>query len=137
MSVQTAPTGTCLCGELTYSVDGPLRNILHCHCLNCQRVSGNFVASSGCATADLTIHDEQTLRWFDLGYARYGFCSTCGSSLFWQGAEHTDRTSLQAGSLLDPSGLELEGIWFVADAQSHNAIDTTVPHFDGNGDGNV
>ncbi|MDW3176206.1 MAG: GFA family protein [Acidimicrobiia bacterium] len=133
---QGAPTGGCLCGAITYHVDGPLRDVLHCHCLNCRKISGNFVASSGSATEDLTISDaEGALRWFDLGYARYGFCSTCGSSLFWQGAEHADRTSIQAGSLDDASAISLVGVWFADEAQSHVLVDESVPHFAGNDDG--
>jgi hypothetical protein len=126
-------TGGCLCGRVTYRVDGPLRDVLHCHCINCRKVSGNFVASSGSATSDLVIADEDhSLRWYDLGYARYGFCSTCGSSLFWQGAEHTDRTSIQAGSLDDASSVSLLGVWFANDAQPHVTMDHSVPHFGGN-----
>lgn len=132
----TTATGGCLCGAITYVVDGPLRDVLHCHCVNCRKISGNFVASSGSATSDLTITDDQrTLRWYDLGYATYGFCSTCGSSLFWRGAEHTDRTSIQAGSLSDTSDLALAGVWFAEEAQGHLLIDASVPHFARNDDG--
>lgn len=132
----TEPTGGCLCGAVTYVVDGPLRGILHCHCVNCRKVSGNFVASSGSATSDLSISDDDdVLRWYDLGYAKYGFCSICGSSLFWRGAEHEDRTSIQAGSLSDASERALVGVWFAEDAQSHLIVDETVPHFAGNDDG--
>lgn len=127
------PSGGCLCGAITYSVDGPLRDVLHCHCVNCRKVSGNFVASSGSATEDLLIEDiGDVLRWYDLGYARYGFCSTCGSSLFWRGAEHTDRTSIQAGSLHDASTISLIGVWFAEEAQPHLIVDESVPHFAGN-----
>ena len=38
--------------------------------------------------------------------ARRGFCSTCGSSLFWKAPE-LDRTSIAAGSLDEPTGLAL------------------------------
>lgn len=104
--------------------------------MNCRKISGNFVASSGSATDDLTIDDHgDVLRWYDLGYARYGFCSICGSSLFWQGADHRDRTSIQAGSLDDASTISLAGVWFADEAQPHLTIDRTVPHFAGNDDG--
>lgn len=130
-------TGQCLCGNVSYDVDGPLRNILHCHCENCRRVSGNHVASSGAATEDITVYGDEHLRWYDLGYARYGFCGTCGSSLFWVGAEHADRTSIQAGSLNDASGLTLDGVWFADEAQSHLTVDANVPHYQGNGGSTV
>ena len=136
MGSSVEPTGGCLCGSVSYRVDGPLRDVLHCHCVNCRKVSGNFVASSGCATSDLVIDDDTAvLRWYDLGYARYGFCSECGSSLFWQGAEHMDRTSIQSGSLTDASRLKLIGIWFTSEAQPHLLLDDTVPRYEGNDEG--
>lgn len=127
-------TGGCLCEAITFDVEGELRGVLHCHCENCRRLSGNFVASTGCATDALTIHDpSEQLRWYDLGYCRYGFCQTCGSRMFWEGAEHMEHTSIQAGVVDDASSLRLDGIWFADDAQSHVVLDTTVPHHAGNG----
>ena len=127
-------TGHCLCGAITFAIDGPVRDILHCHCENCRRISGNFVAGTSCETADLTISGDDHLRWYDLGYARYGFCGDCGSQLFWQGAEHRGRTSVKVGSLDDTSGLRVSGVWFADDAQPHVHLHPAVPHHEGNGD---
>jgi len=127
--------GGCLCGAIRYQVTEPLRNVLHCHCLNCRKTTGNFMSATGCTTAALQISDaDQVLRWHDLGYATYGFCSTCGSSLFWQGAEHQDRTSIHTGSLDDRSELTLESIWFADEASADHLLDAAVPHFSGNGE---
>lgn len=126
-----ASTGQCLCGSITYDVEGELRSVLHCHCENCRRATGNFVAATGCDTARLTVRGDQALRWFDLGYARYGFCRECGSHLFWVGSEHEDYTSIQTGSLNDASGLELGAIWFAGEAQAHHVLDLTVPRHQG------
>jgi len=128
-------TGRCLCGQITFTAKGPLRPVLHCHCENCRRATGNFVAASGCATADLAIHDSDALlRWHELEHCRYGFCSGCGSHMFWQGNAHRDRTSIQVGVLDDATGLALAGVWFVDEAQAHHCLDGTVPHHQGNGD---
>jgi hypothetical protein len=32
--------GGCLCGAVRYRVSGPLGDVVHCHCLMCQRSSG-------------------------------------------------------------------------------------------------
>ncbi len=130
-------TGGCLCGALRYRAKGPLRDILHCHCEYCRRITGNFVAASGCATEDLEIEDDSTLRWYDVEFARYGFCTNCGSHVFWQGAEHRERTSLQAGTLDDASGLRLAGVWFADEAQDHVIVDPAIPAHNGNGDESV
>ncbi len=137
MTEPVGTTGRCLCGAVSYDVNGPLRDILHCHCENCRRVSGNFVSSSGAATADLTVHGEDRLKWYDLGYATYGFCGDCGSSLFWVGADHAHRTSIQAGTLNDPSELDLVGVWFASEAQFAATVPDGVPRFDGNGGDDV
>lgn len=93
------------------------------------------MASSGCPTDALTIHDpDEQLRWYDLGYCRYGFCATCGSRMFWQGADHMEHTSIQAGVIDDASHLELAGIWFADDAQPHVTLDERVARHSGNGD---
>ncbi len=126
--------GACLCAAVTYRVDGTLRDIVHCHCENCRRVTGNFCAATSCRTAELVISDhDDHLRWYDLGYARYGFCGVCGSTLFWVGAEHEERTSIEAGTLDDASALKLEAIWFADEAHGYNSLDASVPHFGRNG----
>lgn len=128
-------SGGCLCGAVRYEIDGPLRHVLHCHCENCRRLSGNFVASTGCATTDIEIVDAGggALRWFDLGYARYGFCGRCGGQLFWQAADDPSRMSVKVGSLDDATGLELVGVWFADDAQPHHTVAADVAHYGANG----
>ena len=114
---------------------GELRGVLHCHCVNCRRASGNFVAATGCDTDALNIADPQShLRWYDLGYCSYGFCGNCGSRMFWKGAEHPERTSIQTGVLDDATDFELAGVWFAPEAQGHHVVSPDVPHYVENGD---
>ena len=127
-------TGHCLCGAISFTIAGPVRDILHCHCENCRRITGNFVAGTSCATEALQISGDERLRWFDVGYARHGFCETCGSQLFWQGAEHRDRTSIKVGSLDDASDLRVAAVWFADEAQPHVHLHPGVPHHSANGD---
>jgi len=127
-------SGRCLCGAVSYRVDGQLQPVLHCHCQNCRRTSGSYVAAARALTQDLNITDPQgQVRWHDLGYARYGFCSQCGSSLFWRAADHGELTSIMTGTLDDDSELELSGIWFASQAQPHHVLDQSVDHFEANG----
>ncbi len=127
-------TGGCLCGAIDYRVSGPLRSVLHCHCENCRRITGNFMASSGCPTDALVVDDDDgALRWYDLGYAKYGFCTVCGSQLFWVGAEHQDHTSIAVGTIDDSAGLVVAGVWFSDEAQPHHELPANIPTFGGNG----
>ena len=126
-------TGQCLCARVTYEVPGPVQGVLQCHCENCRRLSGNFVAAAHAPTAELTITDpDDMFSWFDLGYAKYGFCRGCGSTLFYRAADREDATAVMVGTLDDSSDLALEAIWYADDAQPHNSLSPDVPHYQGN-----
>lgn len=128
-------TGGCLCGAVTYRLTEPLADVLHCHCENCRRITGNFVAAARIATAAVDVTDpDGHLTWYRLPYARYGFCRGCGSTLFWVGADHEETTSLMVGPLDSGGGLRLGGVWFADEAQSHHVLPDHVPQFRGNGD---
>jgi len=123
-----------MCGAIKYEITAPPRDVLHCHCVDCRRSTGNFSASTGCATKDLVVSGEENLRWFERGYARYGFCVECGSSLFWVAEDRPECTSIKIGTLDDATGLPLVGIWFAAEAQPHITFDPNVARFEANDD---
>lgn len=102
-------TGSCLCGSVRYTVRGPLRNVLICHCRLCRRMNTHVGAYAACAIADLKIETTHTLRWYRSSpAARRGFCSQCGSALFWEPTSLT-HISIAAGSLDEPTGLTISG----------------------------
>ncbi len=126
-------TGHCLCGDISLTISAPLEQVLHCHCENCRRISGNFVAAARVSNEDLDVADPKgRLDWHRFPYARYGFCRGCGSTLFFVAAEHEDRTSVMVGALDDDAGIPLGEIWFADEAQLHNTPLTDVPQFAGN-----
>jgi hypothetical protein len=116
MTESTPPRGGgCLCGAVRYEVRGPLRPIILCHCTQCRRMTGHFMAATAARHADFRMLADGGLAWFAAsGQARRGFCAHCGSTLFWQGVGR-DYISIAAGSLDDSSGLEVAGHIFVAD----------------------
>ena len=83
---ETRATGRCLCGEVTYEVRGPIRDIVLCHCEECRRANGYLGAYTSTLGGDLVILAGDSLRWIDSPQsdrnARRGFCVACGSSLF-------------------------------------------------------
>ncbi|QYX57927.1 GFA family protein [Roseovarius sp. SCSIO 43702] len=97
--------GSCLCGQVTYRVDGPLREVVACHCTQCRKTSGHYVAATSAAADDLAISGEVT--WYRASTtARRGFCATCGSSLFWA-PDGEARFSIFAGTLDGATGLRM------------------------------
>ena len=118
-------SGHCSCTAVSYTVDGPLRDVVNCHCDRCRRITGHFMAATAAAIADITIADPNTnLAWYeptaDVGY---GFCRACGSTLFWRSADRPDVWSITAGSLDQPTGLTTTRALFVAEAGDYHRLD--------------
>jgi hypothetical protein len=98
-------TGSCHCGAVTFSVTGPMREVIYCHCSQCRKQGGHFVAATACRDDQLSVSGVENLTWYAASEtAKRGFCKTCGSLLFWK-ADGGDRTSIMAGSFDMPSGL--------------------------------
>ena len=57
----TQATGGCLCGSVTYAVSGDLANIVACHCEQCRKTSGHFVAATRVNENKLLLKDHQAL----------------------------------------------------------------------------
>ena len=119
--------GGCACGGVRYEVSGPLRPIVACHCTQCRRTSGHFVAATACRRSVFALLKSETLKWFVAvpGFRR-GFCSECGSSLFFE-ETGGERVSIAAGSLDQPQGLEVAAHIFIAEAGDYYEIDPRVP----------
>ena len=115
-------TGGCLCGAVRYEVLGPLRAVVACHCTQCRRTTGHFLAATAARESDLRMTRASGLRWYDSSTAaRRGFCGDCGSTLFWHGAGR-DYVSIAAGSIDGATGLALVQHIHVADKGDYYTI---------------
>ena len=134
-------TGSCLCGAVRYEVNGPLDDVLICHCEECRRWHGHVSATAATSKQDLSLLEERGLRWIaspnsDAG-ARRGFCAECGSSLFWDGPG-LKTISIAAGTLDGATGLRVASHWYVSQAGDYYEIpDDQVPHHERGGEGEL
>lgn len=111
-----ARPGGCFCGEVRFSVTGPLRPVIACHCTQCRKTSGHFWAATSVPHAAFRLTRDAGLRWFRASpTAARGFCAGCGSSLFWQ-PDGEARISFSPAALDSPSGLHIAEHIFIEDA---------------------
>jgi hypothetical protein len=124
--------GGCLCGGVRYSVRGALRDVIACHCSQCRRTSGHFVAATGAESERITLVKDATLVWFaSSDRAERGFCARCGGNLFWRPLKDGGAwTSIMAGTLDPPTNLKLKQHIFVADKSDYYEIVDGVPQCD-------
>lgn len=102
-------TGSCLCGAVKFTVSGPLRSIIACHCLQCRKQTGNYMSATATKDKYLTFTEKHGLKWFrSSDTAQRAFCSECGSTLFWKG-DGRDYTAIAAGAIDGPTGVKLAG----------------------------
>ena len=93
--------GQCLCGSVAFEITTSIPVVDACHCKMCQRWSGGpFIGASISRDSDIAFAYDDTLTWYDSSdWARRGFCSVCGSSLFYKLTEQSDFWAVAAGAL--------------------------------------
>ena len=104
--------GSCLCGTIRHTVEGPLRPAIVCHCRRCRMTSGQYVVATSALRERARIAGES--RWpKSCACARRGFRPDCGSGLVGDGPGRA--MSIHAGSLDDPYGPNIAGQFYCAD----------------------
>lgn len=122
-------SGGCLCGGVRYRVNGRLDDIGACHCSQCRKTTGHYFAATACERAALSFEADATLAWYQSSPgARRGFCSRCGSSLFWERIGE-DRIDILAGTLDQPTGLNMTDHIYVGDKGDYYEISDGLPQY--------
>lgn len=130
---QPVHAGGCLCGAVRFTIQGPMRPVVNCHCGQCLRFHGHHGAYTNVEMDRLRFEADAALRWYDSSAsARRGFCGTCGSSLFWQRRDDA-AIGISAGCLDRPTGLATAGDIFVADKGDYYTIEPGRPAMDQGG----
>jgi hypothetical protein len=120
--------GSCLCGAVTFTVDGDLPPPDACHCGACRKHSGHFFASTDMKRDALTIAGEDHVQWYQSSEkVRRGFCKTCGTTLFWDPPASRDWTAVAMGAFDTPTQTQLGMHIFVADKGDYYEISDGLP----------
>ena len=121
-------TGSCLCGAVRFEVEGELEPPDACHCTICRKHSGHVFASTDVPRAAVTIHGEEAITWYRSSEkVRRGFCSTCGSSLFFDPPPQRDWIGIAMGAFDKPTNTKLGLHIFTADKGDYYEITDDVP----------
>ena len=122
-------SGNCLCGSVRYEVDQFARGVVGCHCEQCRKTSGHYVAATKATHDNLRMISAKTLKWYrSSDIAERGFCSECGSNLFWRRIGE-DATSIMAGALNNPTGLALQSHIYTDDMGDYYELHDDVPTY--------
>jgi hypothetical protein len=88
------------------------------------------MAASGATVDRVEFLSDATLTWYspDPSVA-YGFCSACGSSLFWRAADRPNQLAICAGTLDQPTGLRTSTAWWMVEHADYHTPDPRLEEF--------
>jgi hypothetical protein len=95
-------TGGCLCGSVRFTIHGPIRNIVYCHCSRCRKAQGSAFATNGIVRADAftLLSGAELLTGYESspGQTKY-FCKTCGSPLLSRTESPPEQARVRLGTI--------------------------------------
>lgn len=127
-------TGSCLCGDVTYEVQGELSDFGYCHCRSCRKASGSaFGANGGVDRAAFRLlSGADALREYESSPGKIrAFCARCGSPIYAYLTHSRDVLRIRLGSLDTPLPARARAHTFVSDKADWEDIDafSSTPQF--------
>ena len=123
--------GSCLCGGVRLEIGGDKleKQPEACHCTMCRKETGHFLVAVNVNRKDLTLHGEDRVKWYRSSEkVERGFCSVCGSVLFWRpdipGYEYT---AVAMGLFDQPTGARIRKHTFVKEKGDYYEINDGAP----------
>ncbi|PYH47050.1 GFA family protein [Aspergillus saccharolyticus JOP 1030-1] len=97
-------SGSCLCGNITYTAETDEYITALCHCTDCQKWTGGGFTSNAVVSRSSFKITKGTPSSYDVTGAsgkinKHFFCPTCGSSLYTELEVMADKTVIKAGTL--------------------------------------
>ena len=114
--------GGCACGSIRYKANADPVFVVHCHCTDCQKMTGAQMATVvGIPTAAFHLERGEARVYPTTGDSGgkvfRSFCANCGSTLFSTAETMPGLHFIEAGSLDDASWLEPSAHIYTSSAQ--------------------
>ncbi len=128
-------TGACQCGNIRYEVVGTPKQVVACHCTDCQRQSGSaFGMALVVNEADFRLTQGEPKTFAsksDAGRAKLGaFCPGCGTRIYHKSEWRKGMVSVRAGTLDDTSMLKPDMHLWTSNKQTWVTIPAGVKAFE-------
>jgi hypothetical protein len=126
-------TGRCLCGAVTFSINGQPLGMGQCHCKDCQRASGTGHMSLARFEIDAVVIKGQTTAYASKAESgnintRY-FCPVCGSRIYGENSARPGVINLAVGCVDDHAWFSPRMVVYAKDRAPWDQTSTQVPNF--------
>lgn len=122
--------GSCVCQAVKFEVTNKLGPPEACHCVQCRKWTGHFFTSTEVPRSALTIYAAEAISWYySSEKVRRGFCSKCGSSLFFDplDKEKHDWIGISMGAFDTPTDTKLALHIFTAEKGDYYELSDGLP----------
>ncbi len=126
--------GGCFCGAVRFSANLPSKWCAHCHCSMCRKTHGaGYVTWAGFDESQVMVsRGEDKVSWFDSSEeAQRGFCSNCGSSMFFRSQRWAGELHIALGCINDKIDRQPQANVFFDQHVGWMPIDSTLKQVDG------
>lgn len=112
-----ALTGSCLCGAVTFTAEEVPEAMGACHCGMCRRWAGGPLFAVEAAAVRFE-GEDRIGRYRSSDWAERGFCTTCGTNLFYRIVEN-DHYVMCLGAFDDQERWRFDGQVFIDDKPAY------------------
>ena len=123
--------GGCLCGAVRYEAEGQPIVVVHCHCEDCQRVSGAGHSTGAMFRIERIRLSgqvaEYSLKSDDGNEVTRVFCPVCGSSILGRNTVTKGYVTITLGTFDDSSQFEPQAVIFARNRKPWDVIDESLP----------
>jgi len=126
--------GRCLCGAVTYVVTGDPVIVAHCHCEDCQRLTGSG-HSTGAMFSEANLKLDGPVAEYELtsdngNQVTRVFCPSCGSPILGKNTGMPGFVTLTLGTMTDSGDLQPGVVVFTRNRRPWDIMDETIPSFE-------
>ena len=124
------PSGTCLCGNFKYTVEGSFGDVRYCHCSQCRRGNGSaFSANAKIAKSQWSLEGPlEEVAEFEHKPGKFkAFCSSCGSPLYARSLQEPDDIRVRLGGFEGILDVVITGHVWTSSKSTWYTIEDSIP----------
>ena len=126
--------GRCLCGDVRYMATGAPVIVAHCHCEDCQRLTGSGHSTGAMFPDDrfeiTGVVGEYKLKSDNGNVVTRVFCPSCGSPLYGRNTGMEGFITLSLGTMNDSAAFKPEVTVFARNCKPWDIVDESTETFD-------
>lgn len=129
-------SGRCLCGKVSYEIDGEPLSTGFCHCRSCQKETGAQALPFLFLPKEAVTITGETKSYSQAGssgqHLHRHFCPNCGSCIFGHLDVAPTMMTIVAGTLDDPSHFKPQVNIWTSEAQAWDTLHPGLTNFEQN-----